>query len=90
MVQFTQDRAADDIPGPISCYEAGYDGFWLHRLLEATAYATMLSILQVCRLTVERAEPDRRHRRRKTALFTDGIPARRAEGLERCACTKCR
>jgi transposase len=19
----------------ISCYEAGYDGFWLHRLLEA-------------------------------------------------------
>ncbi|UGY13588.1 IS110 family transposase [Bradyrhizobium septentrionale] len=22
-------------PGVVSCYEAGYDGFWLHRLLEA-------------------------------------------------------
>jgi transposase len=22
----------------ISCYEAGYDGFWLHRLLEAHGF----------------------------------------------------
>ena len=24
----------------VSCDEAGYDGFWLHRLLEAHRYAT--------------------------------------------------
>src|ERR1700739_2243375 len=39
----------------VSCYEAGYDGFWLHRLLEA--HGTMSSIRQVCRLIVVRAEP---------------------------------
>jgi len=32
----------------ISCYEAGYDGFWLHRLLEAMGCAIMFSIRQAC------------------------------------------
>jgi transposase len=33
-----RDRAARDLgaePAVVSCYEAGYDGFWLHRLLTA-------------------------------------------------------
>ena len=28
-------RATGQVPQIVSCYEAGYDGFWLHRLLEA-------------------------------------------------------
>src|ERR1700676_5391164 len=28
-------RAVGTVPGVVSCYEAGYDGFWLHRLLTA-------------------------------------------------------
>src|SRR5258708_39848138 len=28
-------RAAGRAPQIVSCYEAGYDGFWLHRVLEA-------------------------------------------------------
>jgi len=44
----------------VSCYEAGYDGFWLHRLLEARgASATTSSIRRVCRLIGGRAEPRR-------------------------------
>jgi hypothetical protein len=35
----------------ISCYEAGYDGFWLHRQLSAQrmAYAITLLIQRACR-----------------------------------------
>src|SRR5204862_6665182 len=28
-------RALGGVPAAVSCYEAGYDGFWLHRLLLA-------------------------------------------------------
>src|SRR6266702_8709176 len=28
-------RALGAVPAIVSCYEAGYDGFWLHRLLTA-------------------------------------------------------
>ena len=28
-------RALGAVPAVVSCYEAGYDGFWLHRLLLA-------------------------------------------------------
>ena len=28
-------RATGRVPQIVSCYEAGYDGFWLHRVLEA-------------------------------------------------------
>jgi transposase len=30
-------RALGGVPAVVSCYEAGYDGFWLHRLLLAAA-----------------------------------------------------
>ena len=46
----------------ISCYEAGYDGFWLHRLLEAHGirnYVVDPASLQV----------DRRMRRAKTDMI---------------------
>jgi transposase len=32
----------------ISCYEAGYDGFWLHHLLEAHGCAIMSSMPRAC------------------------------------------
>jgi transposase len=32
-------RAAGAVPTVVSCYEAGYDGFWLHRLLTAAGIA---------------------------------------------------
>src|SRR6202521_485197 len=51
----------------ISCYEAGYDGFWLHRLLEAHGirnYVIDPASLQV----------DRRARRVKTdRIDTEGV-----------------
>jgi transposase len=38
LIEKVRSRAADrlgSVPRVVSCYEAGYDGFWLHRLLEA-------------------------------------------------------
>ncbi|MBR0962448.1 IS110 family transposase [Bradyrhizobium japonicum] len=38
LIEKVRKRAADKLgsmPRVVSCYEAGYDGFWLHRLLEA-------------------------------------------------------
>jgi len=32
----------------ITCYEAGYDGFWLHRRLEEHGCATMFSTPRAC------------------------------------------
>ena len=37
LIEKVRKRAADklgSVPRVVSCYEAGYDGFWLHRLLE--------------------------------------------------------
>jgi transposase len=37
LIQRVRTRVARELGRPvemISCYEAGYDGFWLHRLLE--------------------------------------------------------
>jgi transposase len=55
-------RVAREVGRPveiISCYEAGYDGFWLHRLLESQ---------RVHSLVVDPAsvQEDRRARRTKT------------------------
>ena len=33
-------RALGGVPAVVSCYEAGYDGFWLHRLLLAAGITT--------------------------------------------------
>jgi transposase len=38
LIEKVKARAAEKLgsaPGVVSCYEAGYDGFWLHRLLQA-------------------------------------------------------
>lgn len=38
LIERVRERAARALgarPGVVSCYEAGYDGFWLHRLLTA-------------------------------------------------------
>ncbi len=38
LIDRVRDRAARTlgaVPAVVSCYEAGYDGFWLHRLLMA-------------------------------------------------------
>lgn len=35
-------HALGSAPGVVSCYEAGYDGFWLHRRLEAAGIANFV------------------------------------------------
>src|SRR6201987_2597976 len=38
LIERIRKRVSEELKKPvevISCYEAGYDGFWLHRLLEA-------------------------------------------------------
>jgi transposase len=65
LIERMRKRVAQELKKPvevISCYEAGYDGFWLHRLLEVKGvrnYVIDSASLQV----------DRRARRAKT----DGI-----------------
>jgi transposase len=42
LIEKVRRRVADklgSVPRVVSCYEAGYDGFWLHRLLEAAGIA---------------------------------------------------
>jgi transposase len=66
----------------VSCYEAGYDGFWLHRVLSAQGLTN--HVIDAASLQV-----DRRARRVKTdrldgeALFAcpDGVVSRRAQGV---------
>jgi hypothetical protein len=91
LIERIRKRIAQELKKPvevISCYEAGYDRFWLHRLLEAQGVRN--HVIDPASLQV-----DRRARRAKTdgidvgkiSPFTDGIPARRAKGLERRPCT---
>ena len=42
-------RALGMVPTVVSCYEAGYDGFWLHRLLTEAGLRTMCSTLRASR-----------------------------------------
>src|SRR5215216_1589742 len=37
-------RALGSVAGVVSCYEAGYDGFWLHRRLTAAGLRILFSI----------------------------------------------
>ena len=65
LIERIQKRVAQELKKPvevISCYEAGYDGFWLHRLLEAQGVRN--PVIDPASLQV-----DRRARRAKT----DGI-----------------
>jgi len=68
----------------ISCYEAGYDGFWLHRLLQAHGVHSHVidpASLQVNR-RARRAKTDRIDAEQQLRIAA-GISARRAEGVER-------
>ena len=76
----------------LSCYEAGYDGFWLHRLLEAHGIRNYV-------IDPASLQTDRRARRVKTDRIDterllrslNGLSTRRAEGVERGAGTqRCR
>jgi transposase len=45
LIEKVRSLAADrlgSVPGVVSCYEAGYDGFWLHRLLEAAGISNFV------------------------------------------------
>ena len=45
LIDKVRSRAAQKLgtmPRVVSCYEAGYDGFWLHRLLEAAGIANFV------------------------------------------------
>jgi len=60
----TKARAAEklgSVPEVVSCYEAGYDGFWLHRLLEAAGIRSF--VFDAASIAVEqrtrRAKTDR-------------------------------
>jgi transposase len=85
-------RVARELNRPvevISCYEAGYDGFWLHRLLEAHGvrnYVIDAASLQVDRRATNQDGP---HRCGAIASLTAGISARRTEGMECGAGSKC-
>src|SRR5215467_8873659 len=57
-----------------SCYEAGYDGFWLHRQLEAHGvrnYVIDPASLQVDRRSATSKDGSDRHR--AVATFADGV-----------------
>lgn len=70
-------RALGGVPAVTSCYEAGYDGFWLHRLLLAAGITNY--VFDPASIAV-----DQRARRVKTdridgekmPAHADGVPAR--------------
>jgi transposase len=61
-IQRVHARVAREVGRPveiISCYEAGYDGFWLHRLLESQGVHSLV-------VDPASVQEDRRARRTKT------------------------
>src|SRR5207249_7055657 len=84
-------RALGGVPAVASCYEAGYDGFWLHRLLLAAGITNyVFRSRQHCRGPAGAAGEDRPDRRRDDAADADGVSARRAAGGADRAGTFCR
>ncbi|MCP3459239.1 IS110 family transposase [Bradyrhizobium sp. CCGUVB23] len=62
LIEKVRARAAEKLgwaPGVVSCYEAGYDGFWLHRLLQAAGITNF--VFDAASIAVEQ-----RSRRAKT------------------------
>jgi transposase len=62
LIEKVRTRASERLgsaPGVVSCYEAGYDGFWLHRLLEAAGVTNF--VFDAASIAVEQ-----RSRRAKT------------------------
>ena len=47
------------VPRVVTCYEAGYDGFWLHRLLTAAGITNLVSIPRALRWNSGRGGPRR-------------------------------
>lgn len=62
LIEKVKARAAEKLGAPprvVSCYEAGYDGFWLHRLLQAAGITNL--VFDAASIAVEQ-----RSRRAKT------------------------
>ena len=62
LIEKVRARATQQLgstPRVVSCYEAGYDGFWLHRLLEAAGISSL--VFDAASIAVEQ-----RSRRAKT------------------------
>ena len=62
LIEKVKARSAEElgsVPRVVSCYEAGYDGFWLHRLLEAAGISNF--VFDAASIAVEQ-----RSRRAKT------------------------
>ena len=82
LIDRVRDRATRTLgaaPAVVSCYEAGYDGFWLHRLLMAAGITNyVFDPCEHCGGSAGAAGEDRPDRRREDAANTDGLPARRA------------
>ena len=73
----------------VSCYEAGYDGFWLHRLLTGGRdHEPRVRPCQHCGGAAGAASQDRPDRRRAAAAHADGVFARRAAGGADRACAE--
>ena len=87
LIEEVRARVSREMGRPVevmSCYEAGYDGFWLHRQLEAHGVRNYIidpASLQVDR-RVRRAKTDRIDTER-FATLADGVSARRPESVER-------
>src|SRR5215218_1913663 len=61
-------RALGSVPRVVSCYEAGYDGFWLHRRVTAAGITNF--VFDPASIAVEQRSPageDGPHRRRAVA-----------------------
>ena len=41
-IRLRAEQALGSLPRVVSCYEAGYDGFWLHRRLEAAGFTNFV------------------------------------------------
>ncbi|WP_352531166.1 hypothetical protein [Mesorhizobium sp. M0060] len=88
LIEHRREQAQAALTRPVrvmSCYEAGYDGFWLHRFLCDRGIDNQ--VLDAASILV-----DRRSRRAKTdrldaaaAAHADGDGTWRAEGLPGCA-----
>ncbi len=79
LIERKRDQAQTALARPvhvISCYEAGYDGFWLHRLLCASGIDNR--VLDAARILV-----DRRSRRAKTDRLDAAALLRTLMALER-------
>ena len=71
-----------------TCYVAGYDGFWLHRLLVSRASATACLIPQVSRRPAPAAAQDGSHRCRESHSGVHGLASGRTPSLQHRACSK--